>query len=261
MQERTASVQFDGFETELTALPFAGLAQGSPLSSILFAFYNADLVDQAVDTQGGASAYIDDYFRWTVGKSAEENLDKIQDEDIPRITAWMERTGACFVPEKTGLIHLTRRRKDKGLMRCLASVQRAALLRIISAFRTVAIQTLEVECHALPTRLRLKQRAQDVIARLCTTPQTHPTAKVIERTKRRIKRKEGLAGVPTGRKYEDHEYDGAQRPRNHRPKAKSATARVAAGAGRDYSRLRPSTCENGRPPTRPRQDHLHRRFC
>ena len=41
--------------------------------------------------------------------------------------------------------------KDKGHLRVLASVQRAALLRIISAFRTVATQTLEVECHLLPT--------------------------------------------------------------------------------------------------------------
>ena len=82
--------------------------------------------------------------------------------------------------------------RDKGLMRFLASVQRTALLRIISAFRTVATQTLEVECHVPPTRLRLKQRAQDVIARLCTLPQYHPMAKVIERTKQRVKRKSGL---------------------------------------------------------------------
>jgi hypothetical protein len=33
----------------------AGLAQGSPLSPILFAFFNCDLVDQPVDFHGGAS--------------------------------------------------------------------------------------------------------------------------------------------------------------------------------------------------------------
>lgn len=235
-------------------------------------------MDQEVNTQGGSSAYIDDYFRWRVGGSALENLRKIQNEDIPRITAWATRTGACFVPEKTELIHLTRRRKergigyitmeeqtvtasntakllgvifdtemrwkehvqyaakkatktalgmsglrnlrpaqmrqiyqacvlpkldhastiwinplrDKGHMRVLASVQRAALLRIISAFRTVATQTLEVECHILPTHLRLKRRAQEVIARLCSLPQDHPLAKVVDRTKRRVKVKQGL---------------------------------------------------------------------
>jgi Reverse transcriptase (RNA-dependent DNA polymerase) len=76
MQERSANVYLDGFETEVKPLPYAGLAQGSPLSPILFAFYNADLVDQPVDTQGGASAYIDDYFRWRVGALAEGNLKK-----------------------------------------------------------------------------------------------------------------------------------------------------------------------------------------
>jgi hypothetical protein len=40
----------------------AVLAQGSPLSPILFAFFNADLVDQPVNIHGEASAFIDDYF-------------------------------------------------------------------------------------------------------------------------------------------------------------------------------------------------------
>ena len=274
MQEGTASVQFDGYETEVQALTIAGLAQGSPLSPILFAFYNADLIDQAVDTQHGASACIDDYFLWRIGKSAEENLDKIRHEDIPRITAWAERTGAYFVPAKTELIHHTRRRKgrgkgliimdgqtvkapetakllrvifdtemrwkahvqhatkkatttalgmsglrhlrpaqmrqiyqacvlpkldyastiyhnplrDKGHLRVLRTVQRAALPRIISTLRTVATQALAVECHVLPMHLRLKHRGRDVIARLCTLPQDHPPPKVMERVKRRITR-------------------------------------------------------------------------
>jgi hypothetical protein len=67
-----------------------------------------------VDTQGGASAYIDDYFRWRVGTSAEENLQKIQQEDIPRIAAWVRRTELSFTTEKTELIHLTRRKKEHG---------------------------------------------------------------------------------------------------------------------------------------------------
>ena len=50
MQERSASVQLDGFETAVQPLPYAGLAQGSPLFPVLFVFYSADLVDQSVDT-------------------------------------------------------------------------------------------------------------------------------------------------------------------------------------------------------------------
>lgn len=66
MSGRQASIRFDDYQTEVAPLDNAGLAQVSPLSRILFAFFNCDLVDQPVDFQGGASAFIDDYFRWRV---------------------------------------------------------------------------------------------------------------------------------------------------------------------------------------------------
>jgi hypothetical protein len=40
-----ASISFDNFQTEIFPLENASLAQGSPLSSILFGFFNSDLVD------------------------------------------------------------------------------------------------------------------------------------------------------------------------------------------------------------------------
>ena len=112
MSDRYANIGFDDFRTKTEPLVHAGLAQGSPLSPILFAFFNADLVDQPVDSHGGASAFIDDYFRWRVGRSAEENLAIIQSEDIPRIEKWAQRTGSNFAAEKTELIHLTRKRGE-----------------------------------------------------------------------------------------------------------------------------------------------------
>lgn len=45
MSGRHASIGFDDFRTKATSLANAGLAQGSPLSPILFAFFNSDLVD------------------------------------------------------------------------------------------------------------------------------------------------------------------------------------------------------------------------
>ena len=102
------------FACHCTEWAKAGLAQGSPLSPILFDFFNSDLVDQPVDFKGGASAFIDDYFRWRVGKTAEENIRKIQEEDIPRVEAWARRTGARFSIAKTELIHLTRKKKEVG---------------------------------------------------------------------------------------------------------------------------------------------------
>lgn len=45
MDNRTASVSFDGYTKPAANLERPGLPQGLPLSPILFAFYNADLVD------------------------------------------------------------------------------------------------------------------------------------------------------------------------------------------------------------------------
>ena len=271
MSDRHANIGFDDFRTETEPLVHAGLAQGSPLSPILFAFFNADLVDQPVNSHGGASAFIDDYFRWRVGGSPEENLAKIQSEDVPRIEEWARRTGSCFAAEKTELIHITRKRgvhlqghitfdgtdvkpsprakllgvvldqglrwkehvqqtikratkmtlalsglrhlrpeqmrqlyqacvapivdyastvwhdplRDKVHLRHLNTVQRTVLIRTLSAFRTVATTTLEVEAHILPTHLRLRYRAQRTIARLHTLPRNHPIWSALSRAQNR----------------------------------------------------------------------------
>ena len=271
MSDRHANIGFDDFRTDMSPLANAGLAQGSPLSPILFAFFNSDLVDQRVTFHGGASAFIDDYFRWRVGRSTEENLAKIQSEDIPRIEAWARRTVSCFAAEKTELIHLTRKRdeqlqgqvimngktikpsptakllgvtfdqelrwkehvqqaikratkvtialgglrhlrpeqmrqlyqtcvtpvvdyaptvwhdplRDKTHLRHLNTVQRTSLIRILSAFRTVATPSLEVEAHILPTHLRLRHRAQNTIARLHTLPRDHPIWSTLLRAQKR----------------------------------------------------------------------------
>lgn len=271
MSDRFANIGFDNFRTKIAPLDNAGLAQGSPLSPILFTFFNSELVDQAVTPHGGASAFINDYFRWRVGPSAEDNLAKIQSEDIPRIKAWARRTGSHFAAEKTELIHLTRKRsqhlqgqvvmngetikpsptakllgvvfdqelrwkehvqqaikhatkvsialaglrhlrpepmrqiyqacvtpvvdysstvwhdplRDKTHLRHLNSVQRVSLIRILAAFRTVATTSLEVEAHVLPTHLRLRYRAQKVIAKLHTLPHSHPIRSALSRAQKR----------------------------------------------------------------------------
>jgi hypothetical protein len=96
MEDRSASIKFNNFETAITPLADTGLAQGSPLSLILFIFFNSGLVDQPVNIGGGASAFVDDYFRWRVGRTAEENIRKTQEEDIPRVEEWARRTGSRF---------------------------------------------------------------------------------------------------------------------------------------------------------------------
>ena len=85
----------------------AGLPQGSPLSPILFLFFNADLVQQRIDQNGGAIAFVDDYTAWVVGKTAAENMDRLQ-SIVQRATEWESRSGASFEGDKTAFIHFTR---------------------------------------------------------------------------------------------------------------------------------------------------------
>jgi hypothetical protein len=118
MEERQANITFDGSSTNVETISSAGLPQGSPVSPILFDFYNSVLINQPVTFHGGASAFIDDYFRWTVGRTARHNMEKLQDEDIPRIEKWAKENGAGFKAEKTKLIHFTRR-KDEQLLRSI----------------------------------------------------------------------------------------------------------------------------------------------
>ncbi|KAL3246539.1 hypothetical protein ABHI18_012698 [Aspergillus niger] len=75
--------------------------------------------------------------------------------------------------------------RDKIHRRLLETVQRTALIQILSAFRTISTAALEVESYILPTHLRLKQRGQIVAARLSTLPDDNPVHQVISRAKER----------------------------------------------------------------------------
>ncbi|OQE09663.1 hypothetical protein PENFLA_c105G04679 [Penicillium flavigenum] len=75
--------------------------------------------------------------------------------------------------------------RDKTHLRHLRTVQRAALTRILSAFRTVATSTLEVEADVLPSHLRLRYRAQTTITKLHTLPRKHPIWDTLLRAQRR----------------------------------------------------------------------------
>jgi hypothetical protein len=60
-KERTATVTLDTFESEMQPIAQAGIPQGSPLSPILYIFYNANLVEQPIDKTKGALGFVDDY--------------------------------------------------------------------------------------------------------------------------------------------------------------------------------------------------------
>lgn len=105
---KTAIIGFDDYGTLISPRANARLVPRGRLPPILCAFCNSDLVDQPINYHSGASACIDDYFRWCACRTAEENLTKIHTEDIPRIEQWVWKPGSRFSPEKTKLIHATR---------------------------------------------------------------------------------------------------------------------------------------------------------
>ncbi|KAJ5876413.1 uncharacterized protein N7529_001997 [Penicillium soppii] len=102
--ERTATIQINGQLSEARRLPQAGLPQGSPLSPILFLFFNADLVQRQIDSQGGAVAFVDDFTAWVTGPTAQSNRQGIE-AIINEALDWERRSGATFEAEKTAIIH------------------------------------------------------------------------------------------------------------------------------------------------------------
>ena len=106
--DRKASVMVNGTESETIDVAHAGLPQGSPLSPILFLFYNADLVAGKLSGTLGKMAFVDDFTVWVSSPTIRRNTNRIRSEIIPMVERWCKTSGATFEPDKTQMINFSR---------------------------------------------------------------------------------------------------------------------------------------------------------
>jgi hypothetical protein len=120
MTDRRTTLVIQGSETEAFPVP-AGVPQGSPLSPILFLFYNSELLDLCQRPKEGLSAigFADDVNMLAYSRSTESNC-RILEAGHARCLVWARRHGMKFAPSKYELIHFTRSRRQFNLQ---ASVQ------------------------------------------------------------------------------------------------------------------------------------------
>lgn len=103
MQERKARIRLEDKMTKVTEVK-CWLAQGSPLSPILFLIYLAEVLIH--DTEHRFE-YADDLCIYRVGHTLEGNS-ALLGQDLQQILNWGMANKVSFDPEKSELMHFTR---------------------------------------------------------------------------------------------------------------------------------------------------------
>lgn len=86
-----------------------GIPQGSPLSQILYLFYNADLLNKIAKRKNtSAIGYIDDIAILTIGKTTKETCKTLAEVHTNICEPWSQSHASKFGLSKYQLVHLTR---------------------------------------------------------------------------------------------------------------------------------------------------------
>ena len=114
LSNRRTRIAMDGSTSEEYSVE-TGIPQGSPLSPILYIFYNAGLIEQCTVGNGTATTgYIDDAAILAWGDSTNETCQKLA-MSLERAQRWATTHASKFAPEKFQLTHFTRARTRHDL--------------------------------------------------------------------------------------------------------------------------------------------------
>jgi hypothetical protein len=110
ISNRTTTLCLPGYITDAFST-HAGIPQGSPLSLILFLFYNAILVDACnlPTSPSSGISFVDDVNALAFSKTTEDNCRSLQSIHKGCIE-WARKHGALFAPEKYILVHFNKAR-------------------------------------------------------------------------------------------------------------------------------------------------------
>jgi len=113
LSDRRTTIRISDHESPEHAVQ-VGIPQGSPVSPILYLFYNADLLEICQDDRlsTNPTGFVDDVNILTYSKSAETNCQNLS-QIHERCIHWSRRHGCQFCPSKYELIHFVKPKRNR----------------------------------------------------------------------------------------------------------------------------------------------------
>ena len=138
LSERFTSIRIADFISKAERIA-TGIPQGSPISPILYLFYNADLLDKCQDISISTDpiGFVDDINILTFSQSIEKNCRNLESV-YRKCTNWAQTHGSKFNSEKSELIHFIGKKryisKENSINLNGTIIKPAKTIKILGAF-------------------------------------------------------------------------------------------------------------------------------
>jgi hypothetical protein len=109
LSDRTTTLALPEYKAEPSEV-HTGIPQGSPLSPILYLFYNADLLEDCAGKTVSTLGYIDDVSLLATGDTVQHNTRALKIA-YKKAEDWARKHGSVFATAKYTLVHFTRNPK------------------------------------------------------------------------------------------------------------------------------------------------------